>query len=111
MDRADLPLQASDQAILDSEIGPDEIHLYESSEQHTNWIECIRTREKTVAPVEVAHRSCSACLLSHIAMKLPRKLYWDPVNERFKNDDEANAMLSRPERYDYSILQIPALNG
>lgn len=111
VDRADLPLQASDQAILDSEIGPDEIHLYESSEQHTNWIECIRTREKTVAPVEVAHRSCSACLLSHIAMKLPRKLYWDPVNERFKNDDEANAMLSRPERYDYSILQIPALNG
>lgn len=111
VNRADLPLQASDQAILDSEIGPNEIHLYESSEQHTNWIECIRTRQQTVAPVEVAHRSCSACLLSHIAMKLPRKLYWDSVNERFKNDDEANSMLSRPERYDYSIAQIPALNG
>ncbi|MEX0647994.1 MAG: Gfo/Idh/MocA family oxidoreductase [Balneolaceae bacterium] len=106
------PLQASDRTILDSEIGPNEIHLYESSEQHTNWIECIKTRELTVAPAEVAHRSCTACLLSHIAMKLPRKLYWDPVNERFKNDDEANAMLSRPQRSPYTISEVPALvNG
>lgn len=105
----DLPLQASDRAMLDSEIGPDEIHLYESSEQHSNWIECIKTRETTAAPAEIAHRSCSVCLLAHIAMKLPRKLYWDPVNERFKNDDEANAMLSRPQRSPYSISEIPGL--
>ena len=31
-------------------------------------------------------------------MKLGRKLHWDPIKERFKNDDEANAMLSRPQR-------------
>jgi hypothetical protein len=53
--------------------------------------------------VEVAHRSCSACLLHHIAMKAKRKLYWDPLRERFKNDDDANAMLSRPERWPYGI--------
>jgi myo-inositol 2-dehydrogenase/D-chiro-inositol 1-dehydrogenase len=91
-------LNASDPKILTSEIGPDEIHLYESQEQHGNWLECIRTRKQPVAPVEVGHRSCTACLVSHIAMKLPRTLYWDPVNERFKNDDEANSMLSRPRR-------------
>ncbi|NBC25364.1 MAG: Gfo/Idh/MocA family oxidoreductase [Bacteroidetes bacterium] len=108
--RSNSPIQASNPDILDSEIGPNDIHLYESSEQHSNWIDCISSRQKTVAPVEVAHRSCSACLLSHIAMKLPRKLYWDPVNERFKNDDEANRMLSRPERYRYSLAQIPGLN-
>ena len=56
-----------------------------------------------IAPVEVAHRSCSACLLHHIAMKANRKLYWDPVKERFKNDDEANAMLSRPMRAPYAL--------
>lgn len=109
-DDSNSPIQASDSAILDSEIGPDEIHLYDSSEQHSNWLECIKTRAQTIAPVEVAHRSCSVCLLSHIAMKIPRKLYWDPVNERFKNDDEANSMLSRPERYRYSLAQIPELN-
>ena len=35
-------------------------------------------------------------------MKLPRKLSWDPLKERFKNDDEANAMLSRPQRPPYT---------
>jgi len=31
-------------------------------------------------------------------MKLPRKLYWDPAKELFKNDEDANKMLSRPQR-------------
>jgi hypothetical protein len=77
---------------------PGEIHLYESADQHGNWLECIRSRRQPIAPVEVAHRSCSACLLHHIAMKANRQAYWDPIKEHFKNDDEANAMLSRPMR-------------
>jgi len=96
-------LDASDPKILKSEIGPEDIHLYHSEEQHGNWLECIKSREQTVAPVEVAHRSCSACLVSHIAMKLPRTLYWDPEKEQFKNDDEANTMLSRPMREPWVI--------
>lgn len=101
--------QASDPKILSSDIGEDEIHLYASEEQHGNWLDCIKTRAQTVAPAEVAHRSCCACLIAHTAMKLPRKLYWDPVNERFKNDDEANAMLSRPQRYPYGVQYIEGL--
>ncbi len=100
---------ASDPKILSSEIGENEIHLYESPEQHGNWLDCIQSRKPTVAPAEVAHRSCSACLVAHAAMKLPRKLYWDPVNERFKNDDEANAMLSRSQRYPWGIRNIEGL--
>ncbi len=103
------PLRASSRSILESEIGPNEIQLYKGEEQHENWIRCVKTREITAAPPEIAHRSCTACLISHIAMKLPRKLYWDPVNERFRNDDEANSMLSRPQRHPYKISQIPAL--
>jgi len=103
------PLQASSRSILDSEIGPNEIQLYDGEEQHANWIRCIKTRERTAAPPEIAHRSCTACLISHIAMKIPRKLHWDPVNERFKNDDEANSMLSRPQRSPYKTSQIPGL--
>jgi predicted dehydrogenase len=100
---------ASDPKILTSEIGENEIHLYESEEQHGNWLRCIKTRELTVAPAEVAHRSCSACLISHIVMQLPRKLYWDPLNERFKNDDEANSMLSRSQRSPWGIKYIDGL--
>ena len=96
-------LSASDPKIITSVIGPDEIHLYESKEHHGNWLECIRSRKEPIAPAEVAHRSCSACLLHHAAMKTKRKLYWDPIRERFKNDDEANALLSRPQRWPYAI--------
>ena len=103
------PFQASDPKILKSKIGPEETHLYHSEDQHGNWLDCIKSREETVAPVEVAHRSTSACLVSHIAMKIPRKLYWDPVNERFKNDDEANDMLSRNQRYPYGYKNIEGL--
>jgi predicted dehydrogenase len=96
-------LSASDPKIITSTIGPDEIHLYESKDHHGNWLESVRSRKPPIAPVEVAHRSCSTCLLHHIAMKTKRKLYWDPVKERFRNDDEANAMLSRPQRWPYAL--------
>ena len=96
-------LAASDPKIITSTIGPGEIHLYESKDHHGNWLECMKTRQQTIAPVEVAHRSCSACLLHHIAMKTNRKLHWDPVKERFRNDDEANAMLARHQRWPYAL--------
>ncbi len=96
-------LAASDPRILESTIGGDGVRLYVSDDHHGNWLACIRTRQLPIAPVEVAHRACSACLLHHIAMKLPRRLHWDPVRERFRNDDEANAMLSRPRREPYGL--------
>jgi predicted dehydrogenase len=96
-------LDASDPKILASKIGPDEVHLYVSDEQHGNWLDCIRSRRQPIAPVEVGHRTCSACLVGHIAMKLERKLQWDPAAERFKNDETANALLSRPMRAPWKI--------
>jgi predicted dehydrogenase len=99
----DQALAASDPKIITSVIGPNEVHLYESKDHHGNWLECIRTRQTPIAPVEVAHRSCSTCLLHHIAMKTKRTLHWDPIHEHFKNDDEANGMLSRPQRAPYML--------
>lgn len=96
-------LTASDPKIITSTIGPDEIHLYQSSDHHGNWLESVKSRKPPIAPIEVGHRSCSTCLLHHVAMKLNRKVQWDPVKERFINDDEANSMLSRPQRWPYII--------
>ena len=96
-------LSASDPKIITSVIGPDEIHLEESRDHHGNWLECVKSRRQPIAPVEVGHRACSACLLHHIAMKTKRKLFWDPIKERFRNDDEANAMLSRPQRWPHVV--------
>jgi predicted dehydrogenase len=96
-------LAASNPAIITSVIGPDEVHLYESTDHHGNWLDCVRSRRQPIAPVEVAHRSCTACLLHHIAMKLKRRLRWDPGKERFVGDDQANSMLSRPQRAPYRL--------
>ncbi|GAA0546639.1 Gfo/Idh/MocA family protein [Chitinophaga japonensis] len=102
-DKQSKALDASDPRILDSVIPGDGVHLVESKDHHGNWLESILSRRPPIAPIEVGHRACTVCLLNHAAMKLQRKLYWDPVRERFKNDDEANAMLSRPQRWPYML--------
>ena len=99
-------LDASDPKILTSVIGPDEIHLYESTSQVGNWLDCIKSRKEPISPVETGHRACTVCLVNHIAMKVGRKLFWDPDKERFINDDEANSMLSRPQRPPYGTNRI-----
>ena len=68
---------------------------------HQNLIDAIKGGYDSVVPAETAHRSCSACLLSWIGMKLGRKLEWDWKKEQFVNDAEANAMLEREERAPY----------
>jgi len=96
------PLSASDPKIL-SELTDDDIHLYVSENHSRNWLDSVRSRALNIAPAEVAHRSCTVCLLQQVAMHLQRKLFWDPKAERFINDDEANRWLSRPERAKYQI--------
>ena len=96
-------IDASDPKIITSVIGENEFHFKVSKQHHGNWLEAIRDNTDPIAPVEEAHRSCSTCLVHHIAMKLDRKVYWDPATERFKNDEDANKMLSRPQRAPYII--------
>jgi len=97
-------LVASNPKILDSVIGPNEIHLYRSPEQHRNWLDSIRSGKPNVSPAELGHRACSTCLLHWAAMHRPdRHLHWDPAAERFIGDDEANTTLSRPQRAGYAI--------
>jgi predicted dehydrogenase len=86
------------ESLKTSVIGPNEIHLYESDDHHRNFVDCVRERRETAAPVEVGHRSVSVCHLGNIAMTLKRKLRWDPEDERFVNDEMANRMLARTMR-------------
>jgi predicted dehydrogenase len=85
-------------SLRNSVIGPNEIHLYESNDHHQNWLDCIKTRKETVAPIEQAHRTITIGHIGNIAMMLGRKLRWDPEKENFINDPEADAMLSRAMR-------------
>jgi predicted dehydrogenase len=94
-------LDASDPKILESVIGADEIQLQRSTEHHVNWLGAIQGSNELLSPAEIGHRACSVCLVSHVAMKLGRKLEWDAKSETFVNDTEANSHLSRPQRAPY----------
>lgn len=63
-----------------------------------NWFDCIKTRQKPNADVEIGHRTASLCQLLVITRQLMRPLKWDPAKEVFPGDDEANALLDRPRR-------------
>ncbi len=89
---------SSPESLKTTVIGANEIHLYKSNDHHRNFVDCIKSRQQTAAPVETGHRSTSICHLGNIAMRLHRKLLWDPAQERFTNCEEANQMLAKPMR-------------
>ena len=68
-----------------------------------NFLECVRTRNKPTADVEIGHRSNSVCHLVNICRDVGRKLQWDPQTERFAGDEQANSLLRRPRRKGYEL--------
>jgi len=97
-------ITASSSAIANWQPGPDSIRVYQSDHHYRNFVECVLSRKDPAEPVEVGHRVSSFCHLGNIAMKLDRRLKWDPKAERFVDCEEANAMLSRPHRAPWSYL-------
>lgn len=79
-------------------IGPNELHLHEAENHHTDFVEAIRTRRKTSAPIAVGARSITVCHLGNVAYELGRPVRWDPAKEQFVNDPEADRLFSRPMR-------------
>ena len=86
------------EGLFETVIGPDEIHLYKSENNHRNFIDCIYSREDTAAPAETGHRSISTSHLGNIALRLGQDLQWDPKKETFSDNADANKMLSRKMR-------------
>ena len=105
------PLRASDPKIL-TPLGSDAKRWPASSNHYLNWLESIAANRDPIAPVDQAARSLQACATAWIAMKLKRKLTWDPKKEMFVNDAEANAMLDRKARSaEYDIHALLAKAG
>jgi len=96
-------LEASSPKLLESRFGPGDVRLYKSLNHMGNFLECVRTRARTVCPIDVAVRSDMICHLSDIAMRLGRKLRWHPARERFVNDVQADRMLTRAMRSPWQV--------
>jgi len=85
-------------SLLTSVIGPDEIQLYPSGDHRENFLECMRSRGETAAPVEHAHRTITIAHLANIAMLLRRRIRWDPATEQIIDDPVAQRMTDRAVR-------------
>ncbi len=68
-----------------------------------NFFDCIRSRKRPNADVEIGHRSSTLCHLVNICRTVGRRLKWDPRAEKFLGDEEANWMLSRARRKGYEL--------
>lgn len=88
----------TEQKALKFELPPGGKDVYRSPGHMENFIECVKTRKQPIMPAEAGARAATICILGNIAWLLGRKLYWDPVNERFINDEEANRYLHCPYR-------------
>lgn len=91
-------IDAHPRSLLSTIIKPDEFHVRTDHNHYANFLKCIRTRAETASSVDAAHRSTTGCHLVNIALRLGRKVRWNPKRECFIDDPEANRMLSRPMR-------------
>jgi predicted dehydrogenase len=91
-------LDTHPKSLLKVKITSNEIHLFKSDNHHANFIDTILGRTRPAAPIDISVRSDTLCHLQQIAIKLGRKLCWDPTRETFVDDEEANRLLDRPMR-------------
>lgn len=71
----------------------------QNAEKHVaNFLDCVRNDRKPNGEIELGHLSSSLCHLGNIATRLGRSLKFDPKQERFIDDDEANRLVSREYR-------------
>jgi predicted dehydrogenase len=109
-------IKSHPESIATSVIGPDEIHLPVSNPQRTedagrfyipdhvrNYLDCVKSRQDPIAHAEIGHRTSTVCHLGNIAMRLQRKIQWDPTQEVIVGDEEAGRMLGRPMRAPWTL--------
>jgi len=109
-------LHTSPESLATTKFGPNEVRLTVSNPARTtdsskffipdhvrNFLDSVKSRQDPIEAVEVGHRTASLCHLGNIAMRLKRKIRWDPVKEEIVGDDEASQMLERPMRAPWKL--------
>jgi hypothetical protein len=107
--RIDRGLLASiPEKIVSEPLGEDDVHLFESPGHHRNWLDCIRSREKPVADVEIGARSVALTILANLAYHHGRAMKWDPQAWRFVDDNEAAGWMDRQRRSGWELPRLEA---
>ena len=105
--------ETADRAVLRYELGWEDVRelpedqrkvkLYKSRDHQGNFLECVKSRKPTIAPVDVAHHSLIPGHLGLISMLVGRKLQWDVKDEKILNDPQATELMSRAYRSPYKL--------
>jgi predicted dehydrogenase len=99
-------LSSDPESIVKEPLADDEVHLYKSPGHHRGWLNCIRSRRRPVADVEIGARSVTVVHLGNLAYWYRRGLRWDPKNWKFIGDDEANGWLDRERRQPWQLPEV-----
>jgi hypothetical protein len=97
-------LEASNIKILD--LSKKKIELPTAESEHLNFLECIKNGKKTVYTPELGHRLSTLLHCGNAALKLNRKVEWNPKTESFVNDPEAEKFRRREMREQWSYEKI-----
>jgi predicted dehydrogenase len=84
----------------------DQTALWQAKWHLQNWLDCIKSRQRPVADVEIGHRSVAFCHLVNITRWTGRELSFDPMVERFIDADDANAWNDRSRRAGYELPAV-----
>ncbi len=96
-------LETTPASVKEITIGDTHKHVYKSENHYKDFLNAMRTRTKPVCDVETGHRTATVCNIGNIAYQLKRPLKWDPKEEEFSKDAEANALLGRPMLNEWAI--------
>jgi hypothetical protein len=91
-------IDAEPKTLIQTVFGPKDARLPASPGHRRNFLDCVKSRQQPISHLESAIRSDTVCHLDDMAIRLSRPLAWDPEQERFNNDEQANRLLSRPLR-------------
>jgi predicted dehydrogenase len=97
--------------------GPEAVVKFRSERTHVqgadrtdlhalNWIECLRSRKKPFANIDVGHLATGTCLLGNVAAAVGRKLRWDGEKQDFIDDPEASRLLTREQRAPWNLIKV-----
>jgi predicted dehydrogenase len=99
-------LNSDPPGIVKEPLGAKDVHLPKSPGHHRNWLDCIRSRKRPLADVEIGARSVSICILGNLAYWNNRRLRWDPSKWEFVDDAEANRWLDRERRDPWKLPAV-----
>lgn len=94
---------ASDQTLWKQKLKPEDEKLYVSPEHNRNFIDCVKSRDETICPVEMAIRCDTICHMTNVAAQTGRVIQWDPKKEEIVGDVEASKMITRSYREHWKV--------